>query len=164
MMLGPLGACPRRWHAACHTSQSDEEHTLIGTPSGSAAGSEGYSGFEEAYKSEEISTSHSPIVTNTPVSALSDEADSVDFTPAPLTDVPAPIADQHNRWYVEGQYHVYRDAKLLNDKVVVTRTLTVERQVLIGSLCTVPDVNALFTRHRLEWIARSVGRYNEEVV
>ena len=59
---------------------------------------------------------------------------------------------------------MYRDAKLLNDKVVVTRTLTVERQVLIGSLCTVPDVNALFTRHRLEWIARSVGRYNEEVV
>lgn len=103
-----------------------DARTTRGTPFGSAAGSEGYSGFEEAYESEEISTSHSPIVTNTPVSALSNEADFVDFTPAPLTDVPTPIADQHNRWYVEGQYHVYRDAKLLNDKVVMTRTLTVE--------------------------------------
>ena len=42
--------------------------------------------------------------------------------------------------------------------------LTVELRVLTGSLNTVPAVHVLFTHHRLEWMARSVGSYNKEMV
>ena len=46
----------------------------------------------------------------------------------------------------------------------MTRNLTLERQVLTGSLPTMADIHNLFTRHRLEWTARSLGRYIEELV
>ena len=46
----------------------------------------------------------------------------------------------------------------------MTRTLTLERQILMGSLPTMPKIYALFTRKRLEWMARDVGRYSEELV
>ena len=56
------------------------------------------------------------------------------------------------------------DAKFLNDKGVMTRTLTLERRVLTGSLSTMPEIHNLFTRHRLEWTTRPLGRYSEEMV
>ena len=59
---------------------------------------------------------------------------------------------------------MYKDAKLLNDEGVMTRTLIVERRVLTGILHTVHDVHALFTRYRLEWMDRSIRCYNEKVV
>lgn len=53
---------------------------------------------------------------------------------------------------------------MLNDKGVMTRIRTVERRVLKGSLHAVHAIHALFTSHHLEWMARSVGRYSEELV
>ena len=44
------------------------------------------------------------------------------------------------------------------------RILTIERRVLTWSLHTVPNVHDLFTRHQLEWMARSVGHYSEDLV
>ena len=56
---------------------------------------------------------------------------------------------------IDGQYQVSRDAKLLNDKGVMTRLV---------NLHTVPAVHDLFTCHRLEWVARHVGSYNKDIV
>ena len=63
-----------------------------------------------------------------------------------------------------GNFEVYSDAKFLNDKGVMTRTLTLKQRVLMGSLPTMPEIHNLFTRHRLEWTARPLGRYSEELV
>lgn len=49
------------------------------------------------------------------------------------------------------------DAKFLNEKGVMTRLVTVKCRVLAECLQSIPDVQRLFTRHRLEWIARSLG-------
>ena len=46
----------------------------------------------------------------------------------------------------------------------MTRTLTLERRVLTGSLPTMLEIQNLFTRHRLEWTARVVGLYNEDII
>ena len=46
----------------------------------------------------------------------------------------------------------------------MTRTLTLEQRVLTGSLPTMPEIHNLFTRYRLEWTARPLGRYSEELV
>ena len=78
-------------------------------------------------------------------------------------DVPEPVADEPNRWCIHGQYQIYRDAKLLYDKGVLTRTLIVERPVLIGSLHTVPLVHDFFTRNQLERMARRCGSYSEDI-
>lgn len=42
-----------------------------------------------------------------------------------------------------------RDAKVLNDKAMMARLVTVERRVLTGSLHIVPNVQRLFTCHML---------------
>ena len=65
---------------------------------------------------------------------------------------------------IDGQYQVSRDAKLLNDKGVMTRLVKVDWQVLTVNLHTVPAVHDLFTCHRLEWVARHVGSYNKDIV
>ena len=52
----------------------------------------------------------------------------------------------------------------MNDKGGMSQTLTSERQDITGSLPTMPDFYDLFTSHQLEWIARSLGRYSEELV
>ena len=59
---------------------------------------------------------------------------------------------------------LYSDAYLPNDKGVMTRTLTLDRRVLTGSLPTMPAIHALLTWHQLEWAAGDVGRYSEEFV
>lgn len=53
---------------------------------------------------------------------------------------------------------------MLNEKGVITWLANVERWVLTGSLCTVLDMHTLFNKNKLEWIARSLGLYSEEVV
>ena len=53
---------------------------------------------------------------------------------------------------------------MMNEKMVMTRLVTMERIVLKGSLHIIPDVHSLFTYHRLEWMARSLGSYSEEIV
>ena len=65
---------------------------------------------------------------------------------------------------VDGQFQVYSDAKFLTDKGVMTRTLTLERRVLTGSLPTMPEIHNLFIMHRFEYTARPLGRYSEELV
>lgn len=85
------------------------------------------SGSEEASGSKRESRWHGSTVPSAHVhSASYDEADSADSTPAPLFDVLAPIAEQPNWWCIEGQYQVYRDVKLLNNKRVMNQTLTIE--------------------------------------
>ena len=81
--------------------------------------------MEEASESVEV-----PAPTTTAQSASSDKADSSESTPGSPTRALTPVVDQPNRWCVYGQYLVYLDAKFLNDKGVMTRTLTLERQVL----------------------------------
>ena len=82
----------------------------------------------EASGYEGASYSYGTITPSTSVpSTSSEEADNEDSTLAPLIDVPTPVANQPNWWYVEGQYQIYRYVKLLNDKGVMTRTLTIER-------------------------------------
>ena len=74
------------------------------------------------------------------------------------------VADQPNRWCVDRKYQFYSGVKFLNDKEVMTQTLTLEQLVLMGSLPTMTEIHNLFTRHRQEWTARSLGRYSEEFV
>ena len=53
---------------------------------------------------------------------------------------------------------------MLNDKGVMTKTITVEQRLLTGIFPTMLSIHYVFTRHQLEFIARSVGLYNKEVV
>ena len=98
------------------------------------------------------------------MSASSDEVDSFESTPDSPTHSLTSVVDLPKRWCVDGKFQVFYDAKFLNDKGVMTRTLTLERRVLTGSLLTMPEIHNLFTRHRLEWTARPLGRYSEEMV
>ena len=139
-------------------SQSDEERTLTGTPSGSPTNVEGASGSLGVSWSEEASGSAEvPAPATAAASASSDEADSSDSTSGSPAQVPTPATNQPNRWCVDGQFQVYSDAKFLTDKGVMTRTLTLERRVLTGSLPKMPEIHNLFTRHCLEWTARLLG-------
>ena len=128
-------------------SQTDEEHTLTGTPFGSATNEEGASGSLGVSLTEKASGSAEVIAPATAAEfASSDEASSSESTPDSLTGALTPVIDQSNRWCVDGQYQVYSDAIFLNDKEVMTWTLTLERRVLTGSLPTMPEIHNLFTR------------------
>ena len=106
-------------------SQSDEERTLTGTPSGSATNEEGASGSLGVSWSEEASGfAEVPAPTTVAASASSDEADSSESTSGSPAQVPTPATYQPNRWCVDGQFKVFSDAKFLTDKGVMTRTLT----------------------------------------
>ena len=114
---------------------------------------------EEASGSAEV-----PAPATATQSASCDETNSSESTPGSRTRALTPVADHLNRWCVDGQYQVYLDAKFLNDKGFMTQTLTLERRVVTGSLPTMLDIHNLFTKHRLEWTARSLGHYSEELV
>ena len=45
--------------------------------------------------------------------------------------------------------------------IVMSWTITLETRVLTRRLPAMPEIHNLFTRHRLEWTARSLGRYSE---
>ncbi|KAG5581728.1 hypothetical protein H5410_052355 [Solanum commersonii] len=96
--------------------------------------------------------------------ASSDEATSSESIPAPQNDDPTPVADEPNRWCVEGQWQIYQDAKMKNDKEKMTRLITEERRVLTGCLHTVLDIHRLFNLHKCNWMARDPGTYSEEIV
>ena len=146
-------------------SQSDEERTLTGTPSGSATNEEGVSVSLGVSWSEEVSGSDEvPAPATAAASASSDEADTSDSTSGAPPQVPTPASDQPNWWCVDGQFQVYSDAKFLTDKGVMTQTLTLDRRVLTGSLPTMPEIHNLFTKHHLEWTAHPLGRYSEKMV
>ena len=86
-------------------SQSDEERTLTGTPSGSATNEEGVSGSLEVSWSEEASSSAEvPAPATAAASALYNEADSSEFTSGSPVPVPTPATDQPNRWCVDGKF------------------------------------------------------------
>ena len=103
------------------------------------------------FGSEEVSGSEeAPTPATASQSALSNETDNAYSTPAPQTGVPTSVADHPNKWCVEGQYQIYTDAKMPNDKGVMIRTLTLEQRVVTGILPTMPAIHELFTQHRLE--------------
>ena len=118
---------------------------MTDTPSRSASGSEGVSGSEEASDAESAhskvsneatsssSYSEGAVVPDAPAyPALSDKSHSSKDAPSPPHKDPSPVVDQPKWWCIEGKHQIYMDAKLLNDKGVMTRTLTVERWVLTG--------------------------------
>ncbi|KAG5575423.1 hypothetical protein H5410_055557, partial [Solanum commersonii] len=94
----------------------------------------------------------------------SDEATSSESIPAPPNDVPIPVAGELNRWCVEGQWQIYRDAKMVNEKQKMARLITEEQRVLTGSLHTVPNIHRLFNLHKCDWMARYPRTYSEEIV
>ena len=115
------------------TSQSDEERTLTGKPSGSATNEEGASGSLGVSWSEEASGSADVSAHATAAASSStDEADSSDSTSGSPAQVPTLATDRPNRWCVDRQFQVYSDAKFLTDKGLMTRKLTLERRVLQG--------------------------------
>uniref|UniRef100_M1DEV2 Integrase core domain containing protein n=1 Tax=Solanum tuberosum TaxID=4113 RepID=M1DEV2_SOLTU len=166
-------------------SQSDEEHTLIGSPTGDASSSEegSMSRFESAQASGSESRNaagHASGSESTHAvgssaksatgscendqAASSDKATSSESVPIPQNDDPTSVAGDLNRWCVEGQWQIYRDAKMINDKQKMARLITKERRVLTGSLHTVPDIQRLFNLHKCDWMARDPGTYSEEIV
>uniref|UniRef100_M1DHI9 Integrase core domain containing protein n=1 Tax=Solanum tuberosum TaxID=4113 RepID=M1DHI9_SOLTU len=72
-------------------SQSDEEHTLIGSPIGAASSSEEFSGSESA---------HAAGSSDYEQAASSDEATSSEPVPAPRNDDPILVTGELNRWYI----------------------------------------------------------------
>ena len=81
-------------------SQSDEERTLTGTPSGLATNEEGTSGSLGVSWSEEASGSAEvPAPATDAASASSDQADSSYSTSGAPAKVPTPASDQPNRWH-----------------------------------------------------------------
>ena len=146
-------------------SQSDAERTLTGIPSRSATNEEGASSSLGVSWSEETSDSAEvPAPATAAASASSYEADSLESTPGSPARALTPVTNQPNRWCVDGQFQVYSDTKFFNENGVMTRTLTLERRVLTGSLPTMPEIHNLFTRHRLEWTSCLLGCYSEEIV
>ena len=110
------------------STYSDEKSILTDKPSGSATYSEGASGFVESSGSKQSFFSMDTCGSKqTSASASFDKADTADSTPATQTGVPALVADHTNRWCVDGQYQVYTNTKIPNDKGVMTRTLPLER-------------------------------------
>ena len=113
---------------------------------------------------EASGTAEVPAPVTAAASASSDEADSSESTSGSPAHALTPATDQPNRWCVDGQFQVYSDSNFLNDKGVMTRTLTLEWQVLTRSLPTMTEIHNIFTSHRLEWTARPLGRYSEKMV
>jgi len=112
---------------------SDKRATPIGSPAGSESSSD--SSFNG-------------------ITASSSEADSAGYIPVPPSSEPAPVVEEPNRWCVEGQYQLYRDARMLNENDKMARLVTDERRVLTCILHTAPVIEGLLCRHMCKWMAR----------
>ena len=78
-------------------SQSDEERTLINTPSGSATNKEGVSGsFRVLWLEEASGSAEVPAPATAAASVSSDEADSLESTPGSPAHALTPATDQPN--------------------------------------------------------------------
>uniref|UniRef100_M1DVR0 Putative plant transposon protein domain-containing protein n=1 Tax=Solanum tuberosum TaxID=4113 RepID=M1DVR0_SOLTU len=53
---------------------------------------------------------------------------------------------------------------MLNEKEKMVRLITEKRRVLTGSLHTIPEIHRLFNLHKCDWMAQSLGTYNEEIM
>uniref|UniRef100_M1DNZ2 Integrase core domain containing protein n=1 Tax=Solanum tuberosum TaxID=4113 RepID=M1DNZ2_SOLTU len=126
-------------------SQSDEKNTVIGFESSPAYGSAAGSGSHDK-------------------AASFDEATSWGNIPSPPNADPTPVDEEPNRWCVEGQWKIYRDIKMLNEKENMARLIAEKRRVLIGSLHTVPDIYWLFQHHKCEWMGKEPGTYSKEIL
>ncbi|KAK4723929.1 hypothetical protein R3W88_026708 [Solanum pinnatisectum] len=131
-------------------SLSDEENTLIRSQASSAFGSEASSTFSsepattsgsDPAKASGLGSGSSTGLGSHNKVASSDEATSSGNVPIPPNTDPAPVAREPNRWCVEGQWHIYRDTSMLNEKKVKARQITSERRVLTRSLHTIPDIH-----------------------
>uniref|UniRef100_M1DAQ5 Integrase core domain containing protein n=1 Tax=Solanum tuberosum TaxID=4113 RepID=M1DAQ5_SOLTU len=87
---------------------SDKRATPIGSPAGSESSSD--SSFNG-------------------ITASSFEADSAGDILVPPSFEHAPVVEEPNRWCVEGQYQLYRDARMLNKNDKMARLVTDERRV-----------------------------------
>lgn len=65
---------------------------------------------------------------------------------------------------MEGEWQIYQDAKMVNEKQKMARRIIEEHRVLKRSLDTIPDIHMLFQRHKCEWMAWIPRTYNEENV
>lgn len=74
------------------------------------------------------------------------------------------VAEDPIIWCVEGQWKIYRDAKMLNERERTDQLITEERRGLTGSLNTILGIYRLFQLHKCERMARDSGTYREEIV
>lgn len=160
-----------------NASQYDEVLTVTDSPSTSALGFEGESDTEEASDAEldrhtgsntdatlGFGSEGAPLLDSAANPPSFDEAKSEEAAPSPPHKDPSPVGYLPNQWSIEGKHQIHRYAKIPNEKGVMIRTKTIERRFFTGSLHNVPEVHALLIGHRLEWMARCVGCYSEEVV
>uniref|UniRef100_M1DHT2 Integrase core domain containing protein n=1 Tax=Solanum tuberosum TaxID=4113 RepID=M1DHT2_SOLTU len=150
---------------APRATRGTPRRSTSGAESAHASGSESSqaSGSESAHTSGSNAKSATGSGQNEQA-ASSDEATISESVPIPRNKNPTPVAGEPNRWCVEGQWQIYRDAKIINDKEKMARLITEERRVLTGSLHTVPDIHQLFNLHKCDWMARDPGTYSEEIV
>uniref|UniRef100_M1DTH6 Integrase core domain containing protein n=1 Tax=Solanum tuberosum TaxID=4113 RepID=M1DTH6_SOLTU len=137
------------------TSVSESAHAW-GSKSSHASGSESAHASGSNAKSSTGSSQNEQ-------AASSDEATSSESVPVPRNENPTPVAGESNRWCVEGQWQIYRDTKVINDKEKMARLITEECRVLTGSLHTVPDIHQLFNLHKCDWMAQDPGTYSEDI-
>ncbi|TMX01174.1 hypothetical protein EJD97_025003 [Solanum chilense] len=132
---------------------SDDERDPEYVPPGTSTPSRAARAARATPKKEASGSAEVPAPATAAASALSDEADSSESTSGSPAHALTPATDQPNRWCIDGKFQVYSDATFLNDKRVMTRTLTLERRVLTGSLLMMPENHNFFSEHRLEWTA-----------
>ncbi|KAG5631719.1 hypothetical protein H5410_003436 [Solanum commersonii] len=84
--------------------------------------------------------------------ALFDEATSSELVPIPRNENPTPVAGDPNKGRVQGQWQIYHDAKMINDKEKMARLIIEERRVLTKIMHTVPDIHRIFNLHNEEII------------
>uniref|UniRef100_M1D955 Integrase core domain containing protein n=1 Tax=Solanum tuberosum TaxID=4113 RepID=M1D955_SOLTU len=96
--------------------------------------------------------------------ASSDEATSSGEVPVPPNTDTHLVAEEPNRWYVEGQWQIYMDASMLNEKRKKAQLITEKRRVLTERLHTIPNIHQLSQKHKCEWMDRIPGNYSAEIV